>query len=169
MKAAGAICIIAAGLALVLELRAGRRALIGELRDTLAMLNMMGAELEISRAPIPGILKSILPRANGRAAVFIKTVCLKKELLGEKSLGEIWNESAASAFRRLGENELSALCGLGAVLGRYSIETQLAEINRCAGVFRGSLEKAGDEAAEKNRYSAGIILAACAFLLIVLI
>jgi stage III sporulation protein AB len=80
-----------------------------------------------------GVLKRSSPPET---ADFIGALCGRSGEIGEMPFSRLWSECAAQTLGVLGADELSELCALGTVLGRYDAPTQKAAMENCAEYFR---------------------------------
>ena len=78
---------------------------------------------------------------------FAASVCERLKSLDESSFSELWNESVSENLSCLPQRCTTALCELGASLGRYDAELQSAAADRCLSLLCSEL--AAEEAKQK--------------------
>lgn len=130
MRWIGALAVMLACMGMSLSLI---RALRGELlclKSLCHALERMRAELATTLCPLPRLLEEAARVSEGEAASFFCAVSEGMESLSERSFAEIWTDAAGRCLPSLQTQERAELEQLGAALGRYELQEQLAAIDR---------------------------------------
>lgn len=169
MKLMGAGLVAAAGLLICAVYAREQARRLRELEELCALLRLMKGELELRLTPLPELMRIARDSLGEPAAAFAADVESGLAALGERDFSDIWAGSAQKNFTHLEHGEAEELEKLGGVLGRYSADVQLEAIEKLAGVLEDRKRLCREAMPEKSRAAAGIVMAGCALLLIVLI
>ncbi len=168
LKLTGAALIAAACVLASAIYIAGEKARIRELREMCELLRLMQGELETRLTPLPELIHALTERTGGSAKRFLMTMERELEKLGERDFDEIWAEAAETSYTQIEEREREEVKKLGGVLGRYSVEIQLEQLQSCADKLTERWRLDAEKAPEKGRVGTGMICALGALLLIAL-
>ncbi len=161
-KTLGFSFLLLAALLFAVERIRSRDRQIRDLRGFCAMLEQLYGILEAESPPMPELLRTLTGCVDGAAADFIRTLHASLGALGERRFRDLWR--AALTANPISRDSAAAreLEELGAVLGRYELETQLAALSKCLQALRREEEKARQELPAFRRLTLGLSLAAAA-------
>ncbi len=101
----------------------------------ISMLEVAKSEICTRRAPMDEVLRVLSDGAAKPIKPFLSALSERLCTLGEHSFAEIWRDCADKYLLSLPTSSLAAVKSLGASLGRYDAEMQLAAIQRCMTVL----------------------------------
>jgi len=168
-KALGFSLILAAALLFAVQRCAEEKRRSAALDSFCLMLEHMRGILENQAPPMPELLDTLSRRCDGPARAFALRLRQSMERLGRVSFRELWTEALSSCKAESDAGTLRELDALGAVLGRYDLETQCASINECLCALRRRQEQLKKSLPQSARLSFGIALCAALLLGILLI
>ena len=140
-----------------------------DLRAFCALLEQLGGALGSEAAPMPELIGSLLPRADGAAAVFLQTLADSMDQLGAFSFFELWKSALYASRAVLDSESARAIAELGSFLGRYELNSQLRAVDACHKSLCIRLETLRQRFPQTERLTLGLSLAASALLGIILI
>lgn len=130
MKLLGAASVMLSCTTIALILVSAERRALRALNALCLALAHMRAELTTRLCPTKELLYVAACAAEGETAAFFFRVLEGMDALSTKSFEEIWKEAAGISLPTQLEAEKAALIELGASLGRYELQVQLAAIDR---------------------------------------
>ena len=133
------------------------------------MMELMQGELESRLSSLPDMVRELMNRVDGPAAVFLESLNEALHFLGEKGLGDIWVDSCAEAFGFLDEGEKKVFYSLSNVLGKYDVSRQIASLDDCIGQFGQALSREKLDYPQVRKLSLGVSLSAGVLLTIMLV
>lgn len=104
------------------------RAMVQALRD-------MRGELNATLEPIPELIANLANRHQSDVHLFFKDIYTNICTQGVIQIGEIWTSAVEEKSKLLSENASFALRSLGDVLGKVSVEDQLAAIEHTVDIL----------------------------------
>ena len=134
-----------------------------------AMLEQLGGLLGRDAAPMPELIAALAPRAEGESAAFLRMLTASLDRLGEHRFCDLWKSALNDAGLTADRETVRELEELGAVLGRYELETQLRAVEACRSALNGRLEALRQDLPQTKRLTLGLSLAAAALVGIILI
>jgi stage III sporulation protein AB len=167
MRSAAAVLILSGSLLLGAVRQRALRTRLACLADLASALRRMEAELAGKNAPLPTVA-AMLAGEEGAARRFFSHLSAELSELGERSFRELWCEAAEEELPGLEGAEREALCALGAALGRYPLDMQLAALSRCRNILEERLQRLRGSLPDETRLSWGLC-AACGLLLLILL
>lgn len=155
---------LAFGALIYLNTRRQRMELLAQLS---AALDTAAGELSLRSLPLPRLFALLAGRGAGGAAAFFTALCTGMDRLGEEDFFTLWTNAAEDNLSALYPAEREEIARLGAVLGRYELERQLAAIRDCRAAIDGALSQARQEYPNRRRLALG--LSGCAGVLLIII
>jgi stage III sporulation protein AB len=140
-RTAGLLLLFASCLSFGLNLVGEKRRRVAALKELCEALEIMQGELSAHATPIPSLCAMLAERTRGCAAALFKALSERLEDLGEKDFSVLWCEAGEESCALLSEEDRGLLKELGMVLGRYDLDTQLMELQRCAHSLQDRLER----------------------------
>ena len=137
VRVLGAAAVLAASTTMGLRRSAARRREIQCLDGLCHAVTVIRAELACRLAPTEELLCCAAADGVGETAAFFALAAQSLGCLGERSFAELWSDSAARCLPSLPEEQRGALDRLGAALGRYELQEQVAA---CDSFLRGAQE-----------------------------
>ena len=169
MKLLGIGSMLLASLGFGLVSLSEKRERMGCLRDLCAALVLFRAELGSTRVPLPRLIHELCGKARGQAACFLRTLDASLEKLGERSFCELWEAAANETLPLLTLEEREALNQCGKLLGRFSLEEQLAALDEMQRRFASALDREQQVYREDKKLRLWLPTAAGALLVILLL
>ena len=169
LKLLGAVLLTAGAAAMGFSASAqlGRR--VKSLRALLGALELADRELSFRLTPIPELLDELSRRSQSPACGFFGRCLDGLDRLGERSLGQLWEEALADWPMDLAEEDREALAELGQVLGRYDGEGQREAIALTRARLEGNLTAAEADRDGRGRLYQALGMAAGSFFVILLL
>lgn len=167
MKLLGCGMIMTACFMAALQYISSKKRSINDLKDVSLALSELGAELSASLLPLPTAVDKLKSRALGTARIFYENVSDKMNEIGTKEFSRLWQTAAEESLATLRKSELDAVCRLGSVLGRYGIEEQEREIEKCIAELDASRKRETDKLRHDAKMYVG--LASCFGILLMII
>ncbi|NCE64301.1 stage III sporulation protein AB [Pseudoflavonifractor sp. 524-17] len=118
-KLLGAALIIGGTAAMGFSAARGLAQRVSGLGAVIAALELAERELSFRLTPIPELLDELSRRAPAPAGAFFAGCLARLDRLGERSLGELWDEAIEEQPMGLAAEDREILSRLGRVLGRY--------------------------------------------------
>lgn len=140
-----------------------------DLSGAVDMLSFMQDELENYVCTLPELFDRCGRHCKGKAAAFCKGLSLAMREQYHADFSEKWSGLLERSFNEMKAEDFSALRGLGDILGRYDLETQLAAISAAKKDLEKSYRELNDALPDKRRLWTGCIFLGCAMLMILLI
>lgn len=169
MKAYGAGAVLCASFLFAYARLAEKKRGIALLAALCGALDRMYAELSSALTPLPGVIAQAGVDCGGPASSFFSQILQGFEALDERDFRQIWEEAAKKHLKELGEENLCILVELGSWLGRYTLEEQLAALDRCRRGLRESYNSRRASYQSERKLAYGLSFAAGCFLTILLL
>ncbi len=142
---------------------------VRSLRAMLGALELLERELSFRLTPMPALLSTLAKRSPAPVNAFFAHCLAGMGALGEKTLGDLWDEALESVPMDFQEEEKQALRELGGVLGRYDGEGQRDSLGLARAQLEQCLTAAGDERNRMGRVYRMLGLSSGAILVILLL
>ena len=139
------------------------------LRSFSDMLDQLRGLLESDASPMPELLRKLSKCSVGEARYFVDSLNASMNSLGECSFQELWHRALSEQAALPGEQARQELEALGALLGRYDLQSQLDAAAECREKLRQSLEKRQNDHRQDMYLTIGLSLSASLLLGILLI
>ena len=139
------------------------------LRSAEHMLRMMSGELSTRMPPLPELFSQLEQRCDDAAAAFVSNINDRLPSLGERMFTDIWNDSLSQSFSLLPLEDREILSTLGNSLGRYDLESQLAELGFALDQLGTAIARHSTSLPERKRLGMGLAWAGGALLVIALL
>lgn len=146
-----------------------RKERIAALRELEFALLLLRGELESRAAALPELCVFLRERTCGAARALFSGMAAQLSMLGEERFSSLWNRAVRESGTALEDREREELLGLGEVLGRYELETQLRRLEGCCTVLHQCREEAERAYPGQRRLCLGLSAAAGLLLAIVLL
>ena len=169
MKTAGFILLQLAALLFALKRIALKKRETESLASLCAMLDQLDGLLGSEALPMPELIAELIRRSDREAAAFLESLAASMGGLGQTSFCALWKQAANTALSRMDSNALQMFEELGAILGRFELETQLRAVGACRTALGSRLEELRQELPQIKRLTLGLSLAASALMGIILI
>ena len=169
MKVYGAGAVLCASFLFAYARLAEKKREIALLAGLCGALDRMYAELSSALTPLPGVIAQAAVPGSGPASSFFFQLLHGFESLDERDFRQIWEEAAKKHLKELRAEDLSALVELGSWLGRYTLEEQLAALDRCRQSLRESCNSRRASYQSERKLSYGLSFVAGCFLTILLL
>lgn len=147
MNLFGASLIVVAGFYIGFLKASEIRRRVAVLRGVCTMTELIRNEISSRRTPMDELFSMLQKSGPKTTESFAASVCDRLKSLDESSFSELWNESVSENLSCLPQRCTTALCELGASLGRYDAELQSAAADRCLSLLCSEL--AAEEAKQK--------------------
>ena len=168
MRTAAALLVLLGSLLGGAVWQRGQRRRIVCLSGLSRALSRLEAELTGKNASLPA-RAALLAGEEGAAGAFFSALSEMIPELGERSFRQLWCEAMEGELCALNDEEMRAVRELGAVLGRYPLDMQLASLSRCRKLLDDHLEQARRKLPDDARLVWGLSAACGLFLLIILL
>lgn len=168
MKVLGLILIVSSSALFGLSFTAAKKDRLNGLKSFICMLNYIKAELNTNLCPLPELMKKLYSRLDCAAADFVNILCINLPSLGEKDFETVWRQSLDISSYLLNPKEMDILRGLGAVLGKYELETQNAALDGALMLLEESEKSESLEFPQLKRLSMGVSVSVGALFAILL-
>lgn len=132
-------------------------------------IQVMRAELSCRLCPMEELLSMAAGQAGTEAASFFHTCADGLSALSEKSFAQVWTEACRKKLSMLSEENFSQLAALGASLGRYELDEQLAACDRYLLCTEDKLKSMREKLPEMQRLSLALSAAAGVFLCLLIL
>ena len=119
MNLFGASLIVVAGFYIGFLKASEIRRRVAALRGVCTMTELIRNEISSRRTPMDELFSMLQKSGPKTTESFAASVCDRLKSLDESSFSELWNESVSENLSCLPQRCTTALCELGASLGRY--------------------------------------------------
>lgn len=167
MKGLGSAMLMLGAFLLGARLCRERRKHEALLKDLIQALSFIKGELELRASPISELLECP-GAAEGEAGAFFASLRAALPQLGERSFAELWFQELRRCLPELAGEEREALEGLGQILGRMDLDTEVQALSTCVACLARRLEEERRNAPNYDRVSLGLCLCSGLLLAIVL-
>ena len=146
-----------------------RRQRIELMAQLSAALDTAAGELSLRSLPLPRLFELLEKRSGGAAAEFFGALCTGMDRLSEEDFSTLWESAAEEHLGLLHSTEREEIDRLGAVLGRYELQRQLAAVRDCRAAMDRALSSARQDYPTQRRLALGLSATTGALLIIILV
>ena len=133
------------------------------------LLRQLRGILEADAPPMPELLHTLAQRSNGEASAFAERLLAAMDKLGRESFHTLWSKALRENAPPFEDCILPELEALGAVLGRYDLDTQLEAVESCQTLLLRDIDKRREALPQSVRLTFGLLISATLMLGILLI